>query len=380
MSREKPQTSTQTANNELMIKWINNYKEKIKKLFIPVGLFQLSIVILINYRLRGVSTLFNCVIGFGFVVVVTGLGVIGSDIGLRSTHLSSSDPSAHCLMPSHLLSLVTQAPYLHRNYNKVFNFNEKKTITVNINANMVVKCWLDILKCIVVFIPYVCFAHKSLVSSELSEQSARPSQTADDSIHCPFEQLNASSGLLIVNIEIRSNNPIKNTIKITIRVQDKITKNMLRAQISYTLNITHMTCMYCVMNNDQVIVRNIRPKGESGSGVAFLGNAKSTSSAEELTNTVQDGTVCRFSSFLSQKTPSPETILNEAINELISLRCVTDQGTRLVKQSPTTHLRIFIFIMDKCIMKHYCYVQQLIPYFDLGHGSWQNQKFYGRPK
>jgi len=27
-----------------------------------------------------------------------------------------------------------------------------------------------------------------------------------------------------------------------------------------------------------------------------------------VTNTVQDGTVCRFSSFLSQKTPSPETV------------------------------------------------------------------------
>jgi len=55
----------------------------------------------------------DCVVGF--VVVVTGFGVIGFDIGLRSTHLSSSDPSAQCLMPSHLLSLLTQAPYLHRN-------------------------------------------------------------------------------------------------------------------------------------------------------------------------------------------------------------------------------------------------------------------------
>lgn len=51
--------------------------------------------------------LLDCVVGLVVVVVV----VITDVVGLL--HLSSSDPSAHCFMPSHLLSLLTQAPYLH---------------------------------------------------------------------------------------------------------------------------------------------------------------------------------------------------------------------------------------------------------------------------
>jgi len=41
---------------------------------------------------------------------VVGFGFVGPGVVLGPGHFSSSDPSAHCLMPSHLLSLLTQAP------------------------------------------------------------------------------------------------------------------------------------------------------------------------------------------------------------------------------------------------------------------------------
>jgi hypothetical protein len=44
---------------------------------------------------------------------ITGI-TVGTGELLGTWHISSSDPSTQCLTPSHLLSLLTQAPYLHR--------------------------------------------------------------------------------------------------------------------------------------------------------------------------------------------------------------------------------------------------------------------------
>jgi len=56
------------------------------------------------------------VIGFGFAVSgFLGIELVNVDIKVELVHFSSSEPSAHCSMPSHIFSLLIQAPYLHLN-------------------------------------------------------------------------------------------------------------------------------------------------------------------------------------------------------------------------------------------------------------------------
>lgn len=56
------------------------------------------------------------VIGFD-VLVFFGIELENVDINVELEHFSSSEPSAHCSIPSHKFLPLIQAPYLHLNVN-----------------------------------------------------------------------------------------------------------------------------------------------------------------------------------------------------------------------------------------------------------------------